>query len=783
MTHKMNPAFRPMRFDREAMAQLIRQHVIWERDLSKAWAAFCAFPVVQKHMAGKSPAQRQVFETHALRYMRAYLPDAGFEYAVTHRYRTARLRFLHTRDAASDAPQLPTHLAPGRTDLCVLALRDFQPNDTIPYCTAALKDLSAAEDEALREEAASARAADVRDGRVRPQRDFSIIRSSSRKCSQLLLGPARFINHDCHPNAEFRRSGHQLSIRCIRPIKRNEEITTYYGDNYFEWGNKECMCATCEQHQRGFFTCAAEPALDESAGPETPSDESSRTLRSHTANAAREQTSIPLATDLIAYQLDPEATGPQCECLTCHAPFRAPEKWWVPDECGRCERHYKLYKCDWPDRHPKENPAEQTTMVRSLKRRAPAPTAPTKRPRKSMELPDTESLAHSSPVKLSPVREMPSASREGSPVSSSQGRPASRHRRFEVHSDESDDAWDEATLGPKILGHGASTDVLASYWGAPAGERRTRRPTTHGITVLSERAALSGRDPVAPRRKTSARESRRAATDERAQHALSLPDETDSARRTRHARPPATERTAPRERPTPRRSPASKEETDASTLPAPAPIPQIATTGPERTSVSNLALFWSGGVEGRTRQQARQGRVAPPVTTPVNAHRSATRRSVRHGPNGRVKVPRSPSPAAPAARASSTHAEALLTSEAPCEPDSKEGMLSTREASPANPSLAPRAISPAIKREAVSTRASEPRSTEALPRVPRPMLPLPTALPPGVPPRQPLRRNLRWGSGKTSASRPASAPAQPIRTAWPPLPSVERPSPAADSTH
>lgn len=42
-THKMSTHFRPMRFDREAVTQLVRQRVIWERDLGAAVAEFCAY--------------------------------------------------------------------------------------------------------------------------------------------------------------------------------------------------------------------------------------------------------------------------------------------------------------------------------------------------------------------------------------------------------------------------------------------------------------------------------------------------------------------------------------------------------------------------------------------------------------------------------------------------------------------------------------------------------------------------------------------------------------------
>lgn len=42
-THKMNPHQRPARFDREAVSLLVRQHVIWERDIAAALAAFMQY--------------------------------------------------------------------------------------------------------------------------------------------------------------------------------------------------------------------------------------------------------------------------------------------------------------------------------------------------------------------------------------------------------------------------------------------------------------------------------------------------------------------------------------------------------------------------------------------------------------------------------------------------------------------------------------------------------------------------------------------------------------------
>ena len=43
VTHKMNPAFRPMRFDRHAVTKIVQQNVIWEQNVSKGMEKFCEY--------------------------------------------------------------------------------------------------------------------------------------------------------------------------------------------------------------------------------------------------------------------------------------------------------------------------------------------------------------------------------------------------------------------------------------------------------------------------------------------------------------------------------------------------------------------------------------------------------------------------------------------------------------------------------------------------------------------------------------------------------------------
>ena len=63
--------------------------------------------------------------------MQTYLPDAGFEYAITHRYRTARLERVKALEKVSDEGRYNAYLSPNRTDLCVMALRPYQPDEIL----------------------------------------------------------------------------------------------------------------------------------------------------------------------------------------------------------------------------------------------------------------------------------------------------------------------------------------------------------------------------------------------------------------------------------------------------------------------------------------------------------------------------------------------------------------------------------------------------------------------------------------------------------------------------
>ena len=137
-----------------------------------------------------------------------YLPSAPFELSVTNRYG------LHTYDSA------------------VTARRAVEAGEVVRHLGGTLaattdKDLLDLE---------------------RTQRDFSLVRSSRREAPLLFLGPGRFVNHDCDANAVLRMAGLKLiEVVASKYIEVGEEITAYYGSDYFGNDNCECLCSTCER--------------------------------------------------------------------------------------------------------------------------------------------------------------------------------------------------------------------------------------------------------------------------------------------------------------------------------------------------------------------------------------------------------------------------------------------------------------------------------------------------------------------------------------------------------
>ncbi|KAG9006602.1 UTP-glucose-1-phosphate uridylyltransferase [Tulasnella sp. 427] len=209
--HKMDSARRMPKFNTEDILYIVRKYI-------------------------KFFGQKQIncFATHASRYLELYLPSGCIEIASTSRYTWKT----------------------GKKELCVLATVPLSVGQTVRELKGSLADLTAAEDEELRR-------TDRRQSETGISRDFSVIHSKQKRCSQLFLGPARFVNHDCNPNCELIRDGRYITFRVVRPIAPGEEVTGWYGEDYFGDGNCDCLCETCEKGNKGGYTNRPRPISEE----------------------------------------------------------------------------------------------------------------------------------------------------------------------------------------------------------------------------------------------------------------------------------------------------------------------------------------------------------------------------------------------------------------------------------------------------------------------------------------------------------------------------------------
>lgn len=218
-THKMNTRFKPPLKTTMHRWKLVLEKFRKNQDYEGTYKGFFEADesgFLQNFISSKSKNQKQALKYHVFRFLQMFDKNSGFEILPCHRYTVE-----------------------GKCGGMLCVTKNWKNGDKISLLVGYIGELSQGDEETLLKPGVN---------------DFSVMYSCRKNCSQLWLGPGAFINHDCRPTCKFVSTGRNTAcIQVLRDMEPGDEITCFYGDDFFGDRNCHCECVTCEQRSSGAF--------------------------------------------------------------------------------------------------------------------------------------------------------------------------------------------------------------------------------------------------------------------------------------------------------------------------------------------------------------------------------------------------------------------------------------------------------------------------------------------------------------------------------------------------